>query len=230
MQQAGAIESGPVPAVATRRVPGRSLADVLTHDGPLGFEAAARLLAPVAGALAAIHAAGWVHGDVSPANVVVGPSGAVLVDLGEARPAASVGRAVGTPGFTAPEVVAGAVSSSAADVWALAAIVAAAAGGVLPPAVAQAFAVEPAERPDAAVLAGALAAGGEATVGIPQPAVAAADVRALARTREFGPRPPAAIEPVAERGGIRANVLLVAATTVALAVLGWRLGVEPPGP
>jgi serine/threonine protein kinase len=57
----------------------------------------------VAHALAAIHGAGTHHGDVAPGNVIVTPTGGVvLVDLGQ------LGRlGMGTPGFLAPEVLAG---------------------------------------------------------------------------------------------------------------------------
>ena len=82
--------------------------------GPvLPVEAAAQGLA-VAHALAAIHAAGTHHGDVSTANVVVTPTrGVMLIDLGQ------LGRlGTGTPGFIAPEVLAGG-GGPAADRFAL---------------------------------------------------------------------------------------------------------------
>ena len=62
------------------------------------------LLADIAGALAAIHAAGLVHGDVSPSNILIDANGrAILVDLGLAH---GVG-ARGTPTYMAPEAFAG---------------------------------------------------------------------------------------------------------------------------
>ncbi len=60
-------------------------------------------LADLAGALATIHAAGLVHGDVAPQNVLVGASRVVLVDLG----LASGTGARGTPAYMAPEALAG---------------------------------------------------------------------------------------------------------------------------
>ncbi|MGE0548202.1 MAG: sigma 54-interacting transcriptional regulator [Kofleriaceae bacterium] len=64
------------------------------------------LLADVAGALATIHAAGLVHADVAPQNVLVTSRGHVLVDLGLAG-ALGVRGARGTPMYMAPEALAG---------------------------------------------------------------------------------------------------------------------------
>jgi transcriptional regulator with GAF, ATPase, and Fis domain len=69
-----------------------------------GAAAVWSLLADVAGALATIHAAGIVHADVAPQNVLVTRDRAVLVDLGLAGVAAT---ARGTPSYMAPEALAG---------------------------------------------------------------------------------------------------------------------------
>jgi hypothetical protein len=80
-------------------------------------------------ALAEAHARGVVHGDVSPANLVVcGPDEVRLLDWGMAHtleedPALLPCAGGGTPGFTAPEVVRGGVRSVASDLWSLAAVV-----------------------------------------------------------------------------------------------------------
>ncbi len=66
------------------------------------------ILLAVAEALAAIHRAGLAHGDVKPSNVIMAPSGrVVLVDLGLVRPLyqADDGRVTGTPAYIAPEIV-----------------------------------------------------------------------------------------------------------------------------
>src|SRR5690606_3488309 len=67
----------------------------------------------VAHALRAIHEAGTHHGDVSPGNVVAGEGGVALTDFGQ------IGcLGCGTPGFLAPEALAGG-GGPAADVFAL---------------------------------------------------------------------------------------------------------------
>ncbi|HJL35047.1 MAG TPA: serine/threonine-protein kinase, partial [Polyangiaceae bacterium LLY-WYZ-15_(1-7)] len=88
-----------------------------------------RILAEVGRALAALHDAGLLHGDVKPENVLVGGERVVLVDLGLAGPPlAGDGRVRGTPGFLAPEAWSG-VRSVATDLWAFGALAHALLGG-----------------------------------------------------------------------------------------------------
>lgn len=89
-----------------------------------------KVLAPVAHALAHLHARGLVHGDVSPGNVLVTPEGrAVLLDLGLASSRAQGLGASGTPGFVAPERLRDPTGfEPSADVWSLAAVMAATLG------------------------------------------------------------------------------------------------------
>lgn len=79
------------------------------------------LLAQMAGAAAHLHRAGWVHGDLAPANFVI--AGAlptvVLCDLGVARPLGAGGPVQGTHAYMAPEQVRGEAWSPALDVFAL---------------------------------------------------------------------------------------------------------------
>lgn len=89
-----------------------------------------KVLAPVAHALAHLHARRLVHGDVSPGNVLVTPEGrAVLLDLGLASSRSQGLGASGTPGFISPERLRDPSGfEPSADVWSLAAVMAAALG------------------------------------------------------------------------------------------------------
>ncbi|CAL4947946.1 unnamed protein product [Urochloa decumbens] len=107
--------------------PGGSLADAAARSGAgrLGERAVRGYAADVARGLAYLHGLSLVHGDVKPANVVLGADGrAMLADFGCARPAAALGSNSarplgGTPAFMAPEVARGDEQGPAADVWAL---------------------------------------------------------------------------------------------------------------
>lgn len=91
------------------------LVDRVRTRGVLGPDDAARLLLPVADALAALHVAGTSHGALSPAAVRVDAEGrATLVDRGEVAP---------DPSYTAPDPSAGLrAHPAAADVWSFAAL------------------------------------------------------------------------------------------------------------
>jgi mitogen-activated protein kinase kinase kinase 17/18 len=118
--------------------PGGSLADVAAarSGGRLEERAVAAYAADVAAGLAYVHAAGLVHGDVKPRNVVVGADGrAKLADFGCARRAADDDAALpigGTPAFMAPEVARAEAQGPPADVWALGCTVLAMATGRAP--------------------------------------------------------------------------------------------------
>jgi WD40 repeat protein/class 3 adenylate cyclase len=106
-------------------VEGVDLAAVLTEHGQPGLPPSTvlRWLAPVAEALTHLHTTDppVVHGDVKPANLVLTPTGrVVLVDFGVSSTRGLRTRG-GTPGYRAPEVAAGAVPTRAADVYGLAA-------------------------------------------------------------------------------------------------------------
>ena len=109
----------------TELVRGPSLARVLEQRGPLPVAEALEYVRQLCEALAYVHAQQVVHRDVKPANVILGERGVVLVDFGIARdlrPAAAARRAsIGTPGFMAPEVLAGGAVSPRTDVFGLAA-------------------------------------------------------------------------------------------------------------
>ena len=85
------------------------------------------LLAGIAAGLDAAHRAGLVHRDVTPGNILLDPAGPWLADFGIARrlDATTVtadGLLVGTAGYLAPEVIAGARASAASDRYGLAAV------------------------------------------------------------------------------------------------------------
>lgn len=115
------ISTGPTQAaLVTEAVPGPTLATLRVGRGCLGVDEATGIGAQLASALVALHEAGITHGDISPANVVLDPGdGAVLVDL-----AGEPSREIGTRGFAAPEQDRGEVPAAAADIYALARLVA----------------------------------------------------------------------------------------------------------
>jgi len=112
------------PYLVMQLVEGDTLADELRR-GPIGLDRAARYGAALADALAYVHAQGFVHRDVKPANVLIAADGRVhLADFGIARLVDSAhvtrtGDVLGTPAFFAPEQVSGDAVGPAADVYAL---------------------------------------------------------------------------------------------------------------
>jgi hypothetical protein len=125
---------GDLPYIVTRFVPGRTLDDVVTQDGPLRGQALASLASGLAEALVAVHAAGVVHRDVKPGNVMLFQGTPVVIDFGiaqgrDATRLTMTGMFMGTPGYLAPEVIEGRPSSEASDVHAWGATVAFAATG-----------------------------------------------------------------------------------------------------
>ncbi len=127
------VEGDP-PYIVTRYVAGRTLEDVVAADGPLTGAALASLARGLAAALMAVHAAGVVHRDLKPGNVMLVDGQPVVIDFGIAQALDSTrltmtGMFMGTPGYLAPEVIEGNTSGPAADVHSWAATVAYAATG-----------------------------------------------------------------------------------------------------
>src|SRR5690348_5960039 len=129
------IEADDTPWIVMELVIARSLERVLAEDGPLPPRRVAGTGLMLLGALASAHAAGIVHRDVKPGNVLITRDGrAVLTDFGIAAvdgdPALTqTGMVVGTPGFCAPERIRGAPASPASDLWSLGATLYAAVEG-----------------------------------------------------------------------------------------------------
>jgi hypothetical protein len=126
-------EAGGVLFIAMRLVVGGDLRSVMLREGPLARERAAALLSPVASALDAAHAAGLVHRDVKPANVLVDarpgrPEHVYLSDFGLSKRAAAAvgltgsGQFMGTAEYAAPEQINGRPVSGQADQYALACV------------------------------------------------------------------------------------------------------------
>ena len=111
-------------ALVLDQVTGGSLAMLLGSRGPLRPGETVTTVAPLFGALADLHAAGVVHGDLAPENVLFSADGRPLIsDLGVVgllgRHTGPVG---GSSGFMAPELVRGGAPSPASDVYAMAAL------------------------------------------------------------------------------------------------------------
>ncbi|WP_030761922.1 bifunctional serine/threonine-protein kinase/ABC transporter substrate-binding protein [Streptomyces sp. NRRL F-2664] len=127
------------PWLATPYVPGPSLAEAVGGYGPLPVRTVRILGVRLAEALAEVHAAGLVHRDVKPGNVLLAPDGPRLIDFGIARAAGAttltaVDAVVGTPGYLAPELARadGTAAGPAGDVFSLGCVLAYAATGTGP--------------------------------------------------------------------------------------------------
>ncbi len=117
------------PWFATQYVPGPSLHDKVTEEGPLFASEVASIGAALSEGLVAVHEAGVVHRDLKPSNILLSPKGPRIIDFGIAWATGAstlthVGTAVGSPGFLAPEQVRGAAVTPATDVFALGATLA----------------------------------------------------------------------------------------------------------
>ncbi|MFD9117678.1 serine/threonine protein kinase [Streptomyces bottropensis] len=125
------------PWLATAYVPGPTLDQHVHERGPLAEGSLYALAAATAQALAAIHAAGVVHRDVKPQNVILTPAGPRVLDFGIAHAldgtnVTRTGVMTGTPGWISPEQYRQGTAGPASDVFAWGALVAYAATGRLP--------------------------------------------------------------------------------------------------
>ncbi len=132
------VEHDARPWIVLQLLAPRTLADVLAEEGPLDPARAARIGLQVLDGLTAVHAAGVLHRDVKPGNVLFGPDGdAVLADFGVAAldddaAVTSTGLVLGSPAYLAPERARGATPTPAADLWSLGATLFAAVEGRSP--------------------------------------------------------------------------------------------------
>jgi serine/threonine-protein kinase len=124
-------------------VEGRELAQLLAESGPFPERWVVAVGARLLAALSAVHAAGLVHGDVTPANVLVDghpgePDAVWLVDFGLAGPAGEVTpagaplRIPGSPAYLSPERARGAAADGRSDLYAVGVLLFELTTGVLP--------------------------------------------------------------------------------------------------
>jgi serine/threonine protein kinase len=129
------IDDGGRPWIVMQLVDAQSLDQVLASSGPLSPRRAAEMARQLLSALSVAHAAGVMHRDVKPSNVLIGANDqAVLTDFGIATFAddpklTQTGMVMGSPGFTAPERIRGEDASPASDLWSLGATIYAAVEG-----------------------------------------------------------------------------------------------------
>src|ERR1700691_2893976 len=121
--------------IVMQLVSAQSLDQVLASSGPLSPRRAAEVGRQLLSALSVAHAAGVMHRDVKPSNVLLGTDDrAVLTDFGIATfqgdpKLTQTGMVMGSPGFTAPERIRGEDASPASDLWSLGATLYAAVEG-----------------------------------------------------------------------------------------------------
>jgi serine/threonine protein kinase len=126
------------PWLVMEYLPSRTLGAVLASEGPLEPRRVARIGQQIADGLSAAHAAGIVHRDIKPGNVLIGAGGIVkITDFGVSRAADDVqltrtGLIAGTPAYLAPETARGLNPTPASDVFALGATLYAAVEGEPP--------------------------------------------------------------------------------------------------
>ena len=126
------------PFIVSEYVSGPSLIEVVEQFGPRTGATLERIAVATLTALGAVHAAGMVHRDFKPANVLLGPDGPVVIDFGLAAvpgmttTGMSGHVTIGTPAFMSPEQLAGERVTAAADMWSWAVTMAFVGTGELP--------------------------------------------------------------------------------------------------
>jgi hypothetical protein len=121
------LQEGGATYIVMELIQAPTLAAIVEQHGPLPQERVARIAEQLLDALDAAHAAGIVHRDVKPSNIMVLASGRVkLTDFGIAQSTddprlTTSGMLVGSPTYLAPEVIRGQQADAGSDLWALAA-------------------------------------------------------------------------------------------------------------
>ena len=120
----GEPADGQPPYLVMELVDGPSLETVLT-GGPLDHSRTMDIVAQAAAGLQAAHAAGMIHRDIKPGNLLLAPGGTVkITDFGIAHtigsaPLTATGELIGTPGYLAPERAMGERATPASDLYSL---------------------------------------------------------------------------------------------------------------
>lgn len=124
------------PFLVGEHVEGPSLERIVDVKGPLSSPMVTALAADLARALTAVHDAGVVHGNLTPANVLVTKDGVRVIDFGVAEEGsgepAEIGALADNPGWLAPELLTGASPSPRCDVFGWGCLIAYAATGHSP--------------------------------------------------------------------------------------------------
>ncbi|AIE82724.1 protein kinase domain-containing protein [Actinotignum sp. GS-2025e] len=120
--------------IVTQLVEGPTLAEDVRVDGPYPPAELVTLARQLHAAVTSVHRLGVLHRDLKPSNVMLGANGPVLIDFGIAQTGADSrltmsGAVTHTPGYLDPRVLRGHAPDEAADLWALAAVIAFAATG-----------------------------------------------------------------------------------------------------
>ncbi|MEO3928963.1 serine/threonine-protein kinase [Micromonosporaceae bacterium B7E4] len=208
-----AAPDAPRPWMATQFLPAVSLRDAVRQFGPLTPDAVWSLAAGIAEALSSIHAAGIVHLDLKPANVLLTADGPRVIDFGIATatgPGATApdGTRAGSWGFLSPEQLSGTPVGPASDVFSFGATIAYACTGAPPSEnglagladdelrtlIAGCLRPDPAARPRLPELTGRLASAirerSAGTAGLPPAVTAEIDLRASEAENPPLPLPP----------------------------------------
>jgi eukaryotic-like serine/threonine-protein kinase len=121
------LQEGGATYIVMELIQAPTLTAIVARQGPLPQDAVARIAVQLLDALESAHAAGIVHRDVKPSNIMVLPNGRVkLTDFGIAQAnddprLTTSGILIGSPTYLAPEVIRGQQADAGSDRWALAA-------------------------------------------------------------------------------------------------------------